>query len=349
MPIVTTNVDTKPYNLPSLEHLGKYDPSEQKKVLENTIKAQKERLNSITSLNRDLSNGVINRQQFEKQKAIINENIANSFRRTPVTNIDKGDNGLIPVAHKNKLAFVFVGDTEKSESNELFDINAPKICFAVGGGLETFYDPNNNKLASIKPKNDYMPEASAQLHLISNSDIDVEGILEIPTLKNRSAIKAESDVLDFSAKEVVFIRSLGRPYNSSGTRVFTPGGVHIVSGTNLKEEEKPQPMVLGRSLMDFLSTFTDLVNLLVSTVINISSDLINLKLVLKDHVHFISPQTGPLPSASVLAYVIQTAIKDDLVNVGNLYSILLNLEMQKTNHLTALSSKKFISEFNKVN
>lgn len=349
MPIITTNVNTKSDQFPSLEILFKHDLSEQKKVLENTVKAQKEKLDSITALNRELSNGAISKEEFDKQKEIINENIANTFRRTPTPQVDKGKNGLIPATHKNKLAFIFIGDTEKSEDNKLFDVNSPKICFAVGGGLETVYDPANNKLASIKPKQDYIPQASAQLHLISNSDIDVRGILDISTLKNRSAIKSESDILDLSAKEAVFIRSLGRPYNSSGVRTLAPGGVYIISGQNTDDKHKPEPMVLGKSLMDFLTSFTDLINQLVSTIIYISDDLSSLKQVLKDHIHPISPQTGMLPSPSLLAYVITSAIDKDLITYGNLYSILLNLEMQKIQHLTALSPEKFISDFNKVN
>ena len=98
------------------------------------------------------------------------------------------------IEHKNSLGFIFIGDTKQAEENTKFDINAPKMCFAVGGSLESSWNPIKNSLAKIDPKKDSIAEASAQFHLISKTDIDTKGIFPVSALYGRSSVKAEADV-----------------------------------------------------------------------------------------------------------------------------------------------------------
>jgi hypothetical protein len=345
MPINTTNIDTLSYQLPSFEHLGKYDPRRQMDIVDNFLSAQKERADNLVSLNRGLANGSITKEIYDKQKESIDKNIEQIYHRTPSTEIELGKNGVIAGQHKNKMGFIFIGNTKKAEDNTLFNANFPKITLAVGGGLETVYNPLKNESAKVDPRQNFVPQASAQIHLISNSDIDSDGIAGEAAFKNKAAVQIKSDVLDFSANQAVLIRSLNTPY-VSGVRSFAPGGVHIVSGQKSGggEYKDPEPMVLGKTLSSFLIELITTINELVTIVGNINDGIISLKNVLSLHVHdpvnLISPQ--------VAAYVTATAI-DDLKNYGNIKTTLLNFEGKKVNNLMALSKDKFISNFNRVN
>ena len=66
--INTSNVDTLVYQFPSIEKLNRLNISQQKKTIDNFIKAQKEHVLAFSSLTKKLSNGSITRDEFEKSK-----------------------------------------------------------------------------------------------------------------------------------------------------------------------------------------------------------------------------------------------------------------------------------------
>lgn len=219
MPINTTNIDTKSWQTPSFEHLFKYDLSEQKNILDNFLEAQRERVDQVSSLSKKLSAGLINKDQFDSEIKKIDKSIEKTYHRSPTAKVENGNNGETAAKHKNKLGFIFIGDTEKSENTELFNVNAPKITLAVGGALETTYNPQKNELATIDPRKDFIPQASAQIHIISSADTDVYGIAGQSAFNNKSTIKMRADVLDIASNQAVLIRSLNPPY-VSGVRSF---------------------------------------------------------------------------------------------------------------------------------
>lgn len=350
--INTSNVNTLVFQLPSLESLPRYDIAQQKKTIQNFVKAQKERIDTISSLSKELANGSITKEDFEKQKKIIDENLNKTYHRSPTPEIQKGFNGEVVAKHKNKLGFIFIGDTLKAEENNLYSVNAPKMTLAIGGGLETSFDPMKNDSALIDPRDEFIPQASAQIHLISNSDIDVDGIAGQSAFNNKASIRMRSDVLDFSANQAVIIRSLNTPY-IAGVSSNSPGGVHIVAGQKSGGGEyvTPEPMVLGQSLSTTLTEIMTLVGELITVVKDINQGLINLKQILSVHTHVV-PLPVPLPtlpSAEIIAYNATTAIVEDVKNVGNIYSVLLNGELAKLNNLMAFSPNSFMSKFNRVN
>jgi hypothetical protein len=158
-------------------------------------------------------------------------------------------------------------------------------------------------------------------------------------------------VLDFSANQAVIIRSLNTPY-IAGVRSYSPGGVHIVSGkgegSNFKE---PEPMVLGTSLNFVLNDIMKLIGDIISVIKDINTGIISLKTVLSLHTHIV-PLPTPIPTAPSVELVTHnttTAITEDLLNTGNLYSILFNAELLKLNDLMEMSPKSFTSKFNRVN
>ena len=222
----------------------------------------------------------------------------------------------------------------------------------MGGALETSFDPLKNESAFVDPRQEFIPQASAQIHLISNSDIDVSGIASQSAFRNKSSIRMRSDVLDFSANQAVLIRSLNTPY-VAGARSYSPGGVHIVAGQKQAggEYKDPEPMVLGDSLSSSLTQMMTIIGEIVTIIKDINEGLISLKQVLGAHVHIV-PTPVPLiaaPSAEIITYNAATAVTEDIKNVGNLYSVLLNSEIQKLNDLMVISPNSFMSKFNRVN
>jgi hypothetical protein len=349
--INTSNVNTLAYQMPSLEVLGKYDIAQQKKTVENFVKAQKDRIESLKSLTKQVADGSISKDEYEKRKKQIDENLNKVYHRSPTPEIQKGNNGEVVAKHKNKLGFIFIGDTLNAEKNDLFSVNAPKMTLAVGGALETTFNPFKNDVEFVDPRDEFIPQASAQIHLISSSDINVEGIFSSSAFRNKSAVKIRSDVLDFSANQAVLIRSLNTPY-VAGVRSYSPGGVHIVSGQgDSKNFKELEPMVLGQSLNSTLNDIMKLIGDMVSVIKDINSGIISLKTALSLHTHIV-PLPTPIPtvpSAELIAHATATAVTEDLLNTGNLYSILFNTELLKLNDLMAMSPNSFTSKFNRVN
>ena len=218
----------------------------------------------------------------------------------------------------------------------------------MGGGLETTSDSKTGKDVVLDPREDRLVGMSAQLHVLSLSDIDVKGILPVNFLSNRSAVKTEADVLDLSAREVVIIRSLGVPYNANGARVMTPGGVHIISGqsTDSVKIKEPEPMVLGKGLADTLLEMMNQISQVNSTLLEVIQDILSLKIALLGHVH---PPPGTAPSPTLIAQVAPTIATKSILNITNCYSNLINFEVLKTNKMLPLSPEKFLSSYNRVN
>lgn len=363
----TQNIDNASFQEPSDEYLIKVIGAAKSKA--ESEKETKERLAQIEKLASQAKNARekaykqlnedaqrsknITKEQIEENKRKIDESIQNLYKRPFGIPIIDEKLGKPEIKHKDKLGFVYIGDVAKSVS-EKNTVNAPKIAMAIGGGLEYAFNPVTNESNKIFPQNDRIEGASAQLHLISLSDIDVKGILTptVTTLYNRSAIKAEADVLEFSSNEMVIIRSLGRPYNSKGSRVLAPGGVHIISGQNSGDNmlKEPQPMVLGNSLSAALLKMTEAIGEIVSMLIGMNSDMLTLKTALMAHTHVATSIASPTtPSFDLIAAVSPTMSTKTYVNVSNGYSQLHNLEMFKINVLSPLSENKFISDFNRVN
>lgn len=354
--INTSNVDSLVFQMQSIEAALKQNIEQQKKTVENFIKAQKDKLESAKSLNKKLADGSILPEEYQKKIKEVDDNLNQIYHRSPTPDVQKGKNGSIVAKHKNKLGFIFIGDTLNAEENDLFNVNSPKITLAVGGALETSFDPFKNNPAFVDPREEFIPQASAQIHLISSSDIDVEGIAAESAFRNKSAVKIRSDVLDFSANQAVIIRSLNTPY-IAGVRSYSPGGVHIVSGNKEAggEYKDPEPMVLGNSLSNTLIEMMKIISELASIVNNINNGLINLKQVLGSHTHLVQiapPPAPPIPtllSPEINVYNTITAITEDLLNTGNIYSNMLNMEIKKLNDLMEMSPKSFTSKFNRVN
>jgi hypothetical protein len=222
----------------------------------------------------------------------------------------------------------------------------------VGGALGTTYNPKTGELNDIDPRTNELIGVSSQLHLLSLTDVDVKGILDIDTLKKRSSIKTEADALELYSNEIVIIRSLGRPYKSTGARTMTPGGVHIISGMNTKDKKikEPEPMVLGKALSDTLSEIMVKISDINSVLINMNEDMLKLKIALMAHIHIATAPGSPVsPSADLISVVAPSVGTSTVKNIANLYSNLINLELLKTNKLTPLSESKFLSDFNRVN
>ena len=243
---ITSNINTKPFDYPSLEYISKFDPSAQKKIINDFVEAQKEKVASMKKISEDLSSGRISKKQFDEQKKKIEDNISSSFHRSPKPQIDLGKNGISVVEHKNSLGFIFIGDSKEYSNDPTVLANAPKISMVVGGGLGTTYNPKTGELADIDAQSKELIGISSQFHLLSLTDIDVKGILPISTLKKRSSVRTEADALELYSNEIVIIRSLGRPYKSTGARTMAPGGVHIVSGMNTKDKPIKEPEI-GRA------------------------------------------------------------------------------------------------------
>jgi hypothetical protein len=352
----TVNQDKLPWQEPSEEILGKLDKADANKIREDYKKAKSARDNALQKLKEDKEkNKNITDQEFQERQKQIEDGIKLLYeKKIAVPIIENGKNGTIVSKHKNKLGFIFIGDVKKAEESDK-EINAPKISMVIGGGLESAFNPNSGQQNSIDPRDDQIIGASAELHLVSLSDIDVKGILNINTLSNRSAIKAKADVIDFSAREMVIIRSLGEAYTGSGARVLAPGGVHIISGHNYKKSsgeetliKEPEPMVLGKKLSDTIIEIVDKLSEINSTILSMNEDMLALKIALLAHFHVSA--VGPVsPSADLAASVAPTIASKTVLNISNGYSSLINLELLKTNKLTALSPEKFLSDYNRVN
>lgn len=348
---LTINTNPNPYDTPSKEFLSKMSNKYQQEIKELSYKAKQAREDAYKKLNEDKEKSKnLTQDQIKERQSLIDEQITKLYSTPqPKPPIEVGKSGTLPAEHKNKLAFIFIGDDIKGESDKNNLINSPKISFVVGGGLESAIgeapktiDPRTNKIIGV----------SSEFHITSLTDINVEGILPISSLSNRSAIIAKSDVIDLSAREVVVIRSLGEAYGSKGQRVMSPGGVHIISGqnTNKVKINEPQPMVLGKNLNDTLVKILEEVGNLNSAIININTDILALKISLMAHFHIATGPAAPTsPSADLVASVAPTIPTKTVMNISNAYSTLINLEMIKANNLTSLSPQRFVSDFNKVN
>ena len=334
-------------NLNLNEQLAKFskDKIEEAKT---ALKKQKEVLkgsfDSIKSrLEREYPNGVPYAELEAARQTSITEAKAAIETQTAIPKLLFAENGKYIAKHKNKLGFIFIGDTIKSENliSTERSLNSPKIAMVIGGGLE-------GSETKIDPREDHVQGCAAQFHMISYADIDVKGILPINKLMNRSAIKMEADVAEISGKDIVLIRSRGDSYNSSGTRTFGPGGVHIVSGN--KDITEPEPMVLGKQLSKALVVIVDMIGELNTSLIDLNLDILELKTNLLLHSHMTLGPAGPTsPSLDLALSVAPTiAIKNSL-GISNGYSRLINIEQIKLNNLTALSANNFLSKFNRVN
>ncbi len=330
------------------EQYGKFSPDLSDEMKRIQAQREIEKNNYYAAIPKGLSKDELELRQSDvdaKLDLIFAARVAKPIKET-------GINGSIVAEHKNKLAFIFIGDVKKAEESGQFNINAPKISMIVGGGLETTYNPKTGDLMTIDPREDNVLGVTSQLHLISLADIDVRGILPISTLKNRSTVKAEADIIELSSNEAVFIRSLGRPYNSSGSRIMTPGGVHIIAGQNTDDKNirESEPMVLGKGLSDTLFQIVDKMSEINSTIMSMNEDILALKTSLLAHTHVSLPAGGPTtPSVDLIASVAPTIASKTTLNITNTYSNLINLEVLKTNNLTALSPQSFLSQFNRVN
>lgn len=341
---ITNNLVDNDLSKPSSEEfLNKFRPELKEEVKKREQQRIDERNFYLSKLPKGLSKDELKARQEDIDKNLEKQYELKSLKIPK----ELGENGTLIAEHKNKLAFIFIGDVKKAEDSTKYKVNAPKISMIVGGGLETTHDPKTNELISIDPRQNYIPGIGAQLHISSFSDVNVDGVLPISTLKNRSAIQAEADVLDLAASEIVFIRSLGRPYNSKGARVLTPGGVHIISGQNSGDVKikPPEPMVLGKGLSDTLYNMAEQIGQINSVLLNLCEDVLSLKVALLAHIH---PTLGS-PSPDLIAQVSPTIASKSALAVSNCYSNLVNIETLKTNKLTALSPETFLSAFNRVN
>lgn len=361
----TQIIDSRSYEVPSEEYLTKLvgatsaanfkkDAKEIKDKFEEIQKtanqAKDEREKAYKLLNEAKAKKLLTQEEFKEKQKQIDKSLQELYKRPFGIPIVDETVGKKFISHKDKLAFVYVGDVAKANSDKE-SVNAPKIAMAVGGGLEFAYNPNTNQSNKIFPQNDSIEGVSAQFHLISLADIDVQGILPVSQLSNRSAITAKADILEFSANEVVLIRSLGTAYNSKGSRVVSPGGVHIVSGqTDGATTLKLEPMVLGDSLNAALLQLTEFVGLIISMLIDMNSDMLSLKTALMSHFHVATSIGSPTtPSIELIASIVPTIATKTALNITNGYSQMINLEMFKTNKLSSLSKEKFVSDFNRVN
>lgn len=355
---LTTNIDKKPYDFPSLEVLAKLRKEDREVIIQNYKLAKQERSDAYKKIAEEKSSfGKLKSeeqsQEVEQGKKLevlqqrVDREISKTYsKKAAIPSIIEGDNGSVVSKHKNKMAFIFIGDAKKAELDKKNSVNAPKISLIVGGGLESTYK-------ELDPREDKLIGPAVQLHLTSLADIDVNGILPIKSLNNRSAIRAKADVLELSASEAVIIRSLGDAYGSKGHRVMTPGGVHIISGQSTadKKLKAPEPMVLGKKLSDVIIELTEKLSEINSTIISMNEDIMELKVSLLTHTHPVIPVPVPIagPSIDLALLVTPTMAAKTLLNMMNAYSSLVNLELLKTNRLTALSPGKFLSDFNRVN
>lgn len=349
--LTTTNVQIiNPNDVLSGEQIGKFTKDKQDAIKRLEQQKIDERNALFAAIPKNLTGDQLKQKQEEIDARLKEKN------PDPPLSIKKnlGKNGSIIAEHKNKLAFIFIGDVKKAEETTKYKVNAPKISLVVGGGLETTTDPKTGKDTVLDPREDKLVGMSAQLHIVSLADIDVKGILPINFLNNRSAIKTEADVLDLSAREAVIIRSLGTPYNANGARVMTPGGVHIISGqsTDSVKIKEPEPMVLGKGLADTLLEMMNQISQVNSTLLEVIQDILSLKIALLAHVH--PGAAGPVPvittpSPNLIAQVAPTIATKSILNITNCYSNLINFEVLKTNKMLPLSPEKFLSSYNRVN
>lgn len=343
----TININPNPYSVPSKEFLSKMSDGYQQQIKILSSKAKQAREDAYKKLNEDKEKRKdLTQDEIKERQKLIDEQITKLYTPSqPLPPIEVGKNGVTAAQHKNKLAFIFIGDDIKGETDKNNLVNSPKISFVVGGGLESAIGENP---APVDPRTNKIIGVSSEIHMTSLTDIDVTGIMPISTLSNRSAIIAKSDVLDLSAREIVIIRSTGEAYGSKGQRVMSPGGVHIVSGQG--KEVQPQPMVLGNNLNNTIIKILEEIGNITSFIISMNTDILALKASLMAHVHITAvPGSPTTPSVDLIAGLIQTIPSKTIVNLTNAYSTLINLEMIKTNNLTALSPDRFISDFNKVN
>lgn len=332
---------------PSKEFLGKFSAEKADLVKEQNEKKEAERKKLINSYPKDLTKDQLEERNQEIQKKL--DELVTIPDPAPLNIL--GDEGSIVSKHQSKLAYVIIGNSEKAQGKK---VNAPKISLAVGGGLESTYDPKEKKIVPLDFTKDHVLGLSAQLHLVSLTDIKVDGILNISELKNRSAIKTDADVLDLSAGEIVIIRSLGRPYKASGARTMTPGGVHIVAGQKEGggQYRDPEPMVLGKALSDSMFEIVTKISDINQVLLSMNNDILALKIALLSHVHPVPIGPVPvlsLPSVDLAISVAPEIASKTVLNIANSYSNLINLELLKLNNLTPLSENKFLSDYNRVN
>lgn len=343
----------------SPEFLGKFSKTQQEKLkkiskqkndeIQKALKKQKEEREKLGKLPTIQQ---INIKELEDNKL---EEINKLYSIDgPKQKIASKHDGQIAGEHKTKLGFIFIGDSSAYSRDPKALTSVPKISMAVGGVLQASNKPGSEEVNEIDPRSDNLIGVASQFHLLSLTDIDVKGILPISMLKKRSSVKAEADALELYSNEIVLIRSLGRPYKvGTGARTLTPGGVHIISGMHTEEKPlNPEPMVLGKTLADVISEIVGKISDINSVLINMNEDMLNLKLSLMAHVHFSPgpvPGTPTSPSVDLALSVAPSIATSTVRNITNTYSHLINLELLKTNNLTPLSEKNFLSQFNRVN
>lgn len=360
MPINTSNISPEIFEEPSEEVLGKLSKEnaefvkiahkKAKSVADSSLKLLKEEKQRLEKIKSEENEKRL--RELEEREQQIKDGLDIYSLGYPKPTIKKDlKKGKVFAEHGNKLGYIFIGDTKKAVISKVDgkNVNSPKISMVIGGGLEASFLRKENKSLDVDPTDDEIIGSSAEFSLMSMYDIDTDGILTIPQLKNRSTIKAKADALELSAKEIVIIRSKGEAYFSNGDRMLAPGGVHIISGVKAKSDKyiDPEPMVLGKKLSDALIEVVDQVAEINSAIISISEDIMNLKQFLSAHTH-ISPVGPTSPSAELIASILPT-ISKTIINFSNGYSRVVNLEMLKTNRLLALSSDSFMSTHNRVN
>lgn len=361
MPNNTVNINNSIGDEPSKEYLLKFSKDKREQIKINfkkaksvkeeklsLLEAEKEKLNKLKSQENE-----IRLQELQTREQQVKDALEAYSANFPSPVIEETENGQT-FKHKNKLGYIFIGDTEKAvfAKKDGKSVNSPKISMVVGGGLEAAYVKEPLK---INPTQEKILGISAELSLISMYDLDIKGIgpnENVSFLKNRSVVKAKADALELSAKEIVVIRSLGEAYLSQGDRLLSPGGVHVISGMNTETKKitSPEPMVLGKKLSDTLVDMVDKMSELNSEIIKISEDIMNLKTFLMAHIHISNaPGLPTSPSAELISSLLSTIPSKSIPTITNSYTRIVNLEMLKTNRLMALSKESFMSQYNRVN
>ena len=116
---ITSNLDTNPFDKPSDEILAKLAP-EKKTEIEKLFKlAKEERDRSYKELKEQaLKDKRITQEQIQERQKKIDEEISQLYSRSsPIPAIETGKNGIVPLKHKNKLAFIDRKSTRLNSSH----------------------------------------------------------------------------------------------------------------------------------------------------------------------------------------------------------------------------------------
>ena len=243
------------------------------------------------------------------------------------------------ILHPNKAAGILIGDNEKYPDNSSIALVA-----GMHGSVVTDVDPTSG-LESIYSKVNELDSS----YLVINSLDDPKLTSTAGPMNARSSIRALSDTVSIHGREVVEIVAGGRPYRGpTGSRIFSPGEVHIVAGNTVKEPGFDlQPMVKGDNLVSALDDIMTLVNSMASNQTKIHNEIVLLKLALAAHTHPIgAPTTFPSPE---LASAIAGLAMKDITSMTNNFGSIVNNELFKLNYLKPFSERNIKSRYNKVN